>query len=149
MKSSSLNHSRALMGVSLLLGLLSGCAQMGNTAGMPMGDNLSLSGSQEVPPVTTMAVGTGQIRVMADGSISGNITTTGVPGTMAHIHLGARGANGPVIIPLTGTSPGVWSVPAGAKLNAEQLDAYQAGKLYVNVHSEMNKGGEIRAQLMP
>ena len=57
--------------------------------------------------------------------------------------------NGPVIIPLVGTSPGVWSVPAGAQLNAEQLGAYQAGKLYVNVHSALNKGGEIRAQLKP
>ena len=149
MKLSSFNPTRTLMGVSLLIGLLSGCAQMGNMAGMPMGDNLSLSGGQEVPPVTTAAVGTGQIRVMADGTVSGSITTTGVPGTMAHIHLGARGANGPVIIPLMGVSPGVWSVPAGAKLTAEQLEAYQAGKLYVNVHSEMNKGGEIRAQLMP
>ena len=149
MKSSSLNLTRTLMGVSLLLGLLSGCAQMDNMAGMPMGDNLSLSGGQEVPPVTTAAVGTGQIRVMADGTVSGSVTTTGVSGTMAHIHFGARGVNGPVIIPLMGVSPGVWSVPAGAKLTAEQLDAYQAGKLYVNVHSEMNKGGEIRAQLMP
>ena len=149
MKSSFFNPSRTLMGASLLFGLLSGCAQMGNMAGMPMGDNLSLSGSQEVPPVTTAAVGTGQIRIMADGTVSGSITTTGVPGTMAHIHFGARGVNGPVIIPLMGVSPGVWSVPAGAKLTAEQLEAYQAGKLYVNVHSEMNKGGEIRGQLMP
>ena len=68
---------------------------------------------------------------------------------MAHVHAGAAGANGPVIIPLTKTAEGVWSVPPGTKLSAEQLKAYQAGGLYVNVHTEANKGGEIRAQLMP
>lgn len=149
MKSSPFSAARTLLAASLLLALLSACAQMGNMPGMDMADKLSLSGDQEVPPVSTVAVGTGQIRVMADGAVSGSVTTTGVQGTMAHIHMGAKGVNGPVIIPLAGTSPGVWSVPAGAKLNAEQLGAYQAGKLYVNVHSALNKGGEIRAQLKP
>lgn len=149
MNASFFKSTRTLVAVSLLLALLAGCAQMGNMAGRVMGDNLSLSGDQEVPPVATSASGVGQIRVMADGAVSGSVTTTGVLGTMAHIHIGAKGVNGPVIIPLTGTGPGVWSVPAGAKLNAEQLAAHQAGKLYVNVHSALNKGGEVRAQLTP
>ena len=68
---------------------------------------------------------------------------------MAHIHVGAAGKNGPVIIPLAQTAPGEWSVPAGAKLNAEQMKSYKAGELYVNVHSEANKGGEIRALIIP
>jgi hypothetical protein len=34
-------------------------------------------------------------------------------------------------------------------LTPEQLKSYQAGELYVNVHSAANKGGEIRAQLKP
>jgi hypothetical protein len=40
-------------------------------------------------------------------------------------------------------------VPAGAKLDADQLKAYRAGELYVNVHSEAHKPGEIRGQLKP
>jgi hypothetical protein len=65
----------------------------------------------------------------------------------AHIHLGASGKNGPVIIPLTKTSDNVWTVPAGAKLTDAQFESYKAGDLYINVHSAANKGGEIRGQL--
>ena len=111
---------------------------------------LKLSGEQEVPPVTSTASGTGTITVAADGAVSGSVTTTGITATMAHIHMApSKGANGPVIVPLTQSSPGVWSVPAGAKLTPEQLKAYQDGLLYVNVHSSEHKAGEIRAALMP
>jgi len=54
-----------------------------------------------------------------------------------------------VIVTLAQTANGERSVPAGAKLNAEQMNRYGAGELYVNVHSETNKGGEIRAQIIP
>lgn len=110
---------------------------------------VTLSGSQEVPPVTTTASGSGTITVGADKSVSGSITVTGVAATAAHIHEGASGKNGPVIVPLTKTSDSVFSVPAGAKLTDAQYDSYKAGNLYVNVHSAANKGGEIRAQLKP
>ena len=61
------------------------------------------------------------------------MTTTRVPGLAAHIHIGAAGKNGPVIIPLQKTADGVWTVPAGAKLNDAQMAAYKAGGLYLNV----------------
>jgi len=118
-------------------------------SGLAWAEELKLSGAQEVPPVTTSAAGTGSITIAADGAVSGSVTTTGVAGTMAHIHVAAMGKNGPVIIPLTKTGDGVWSVPPGAKLNPEQMKSYQAGELYVNVHSDAHKGGEVRAQLKP
>jgi hypothetical protein len=86
--------------------------------------------------------------VKSDGAVSGSVTTTGVQGTMAHIHQGAKGQNGPVIIPLT-KSGDTYSVPAGAKLNDAQIKAFKAGDLYVNVHTAANKGGEVRGQLNP
>ena len=110
---------------------------------------VTLSGAQEVPPVMTSASGVGSIMVAPDGSVSGTITTTGVEGTMAHIHEGAMGHNGPVIVPFTKTSDNVWSAPAGAKLTDAQLQSLKSGNLYLNVHSAMNKPGEIRAQLKP
>ena len=109
---------------------------------------VSLSGAEEVPPVNTPGSGSGSFRVGEDGSISGSITTKNVPGTMAHIHLGARGRNGPVIVPLTKNGE-TYSVPEGKKLTSAQLQAFKAGDLYVNVHSNRHKGGEVRAQLQP
>ncbi len=110
---------------------------------------VTLSGAQEVPAVNTSASGSGTITINADRSVSGSVTTTGVAGTMAHIHIAAAGKNGPVIIPLTKSSADTWSVPPGAKLTAKQYKAFEAGDLYVNVHSAEHKGGEIRAQLKP
>ena len=108
---------------------------------------LSLSGAEEVPAVQTSASGSGTISVGADNSVSGSITTKGIAGTMAHIHMAPAGKNGPVIIPLTKQGDDTWMVPTGAKLTAEQAEALKAGNLYVNVHSAANPGGEIRAQL--
>ena len=80
--------------------------------------------------------------------MSGSVTTTGMVPTAAHIHMAPAGSNGPVIVPLT-KYENTFSAPAGAKLTDEQYAAYKAGNLYVNVHSNDNKGGEVRAQLVP
>jgi hypothetical protein len=111
--------------------------------------DVKLTGANEVPPVDTPATGEAAIMIAADGSVTGSIKTTAIDGTMAHIHLGAVGKNGGVIVPLAKGADGSWMVPPGAKLTAEQLASYKAGDLYVNVHSEAHKGGEIRAQLTP
>jgi CHRD domain len=113
------------------------------------GLKVSLSGDQEVPPVSTSASGNGTITVSPNKSVTGNITVSGMEPTAAHIHEAARGENGPVIIPLTKSSDTTWSIPAGAKLTDAQYKSYLAGNLYVNVHSAAHKDGEIRAQLSP
>lgn len=110
---------------------------------------VTLAGAHEVPPVKTMGSGSGTITIGADMSVSGSITTKGVPGTAAHIHEGAAGKNGPVIIPLAKSGEDTWSVPVGAKLTAAQYKAFEAGDLYVNVHTQAHPGGEVRAQLKP
>jgi hypothetical protein len=118
-------------------------------AGMAWAADLRLSGESEVPPVMTLASGNSTISVAADRAVAGSVKTTGISGVAAHIHLGAAGKNGPVIIPLTKGTDGEWLVPPGAKLTSEQMKSFKSGDLYVNVHSEANKGGEIRAQLTP
>jgi hypothetical protein len=124
-------------------------AASGMALAQGMGSELKLTGDQEVPANASTAVGTGHIMIAADGAVSGSVSAPTLQGIAAHIHVGAAGVNGPVIVPLTAGPNGVWSVPAGAKLTAEQLDAYKAGGLYVNVHTAEHKGGEIRTQLTP
>ena len=108
-----------------------------------------LSGAQEVPPVSTQASANGTISVGADLSISGSVSTTGVEGTMAHIHKAPAGQNGPVVVPMVKTADNIWSIPAGAKLTEAQFQDLKDGNLYINVHSAAHKGGEVRGQLKP
>jgi len=111
--------------------------------------NVMLSGAQEVPPVTTSATGSGTVTIGDDKSVSGSITTTGVMGTAAHIHEAPAGKNGPVIVPMTKGGDNMWTFAPGAKLTDAQMESLKAGNLYINVHSDANKGGEIRGQLKP
>jgi hypothetical protein len=111
--------------------------------------SVKLVGAEETPPVTSSASGMGTISIAADKSVSGSVKTTGIDGTVAHIHTGAPGQAGPPIITLTKGSDGAWSVPAGSKLTDDQYAGFKAGNLYVNVHSAAHPAGEIRGQLKP
>lgn len=110
---------------------------------------VKLGGDQEVPPVSTKAYGGGALTINKDMSVSGGVATTGVAGTMAHIHIGKAGTNGPVAVTLNRNGDNGWTVPPGTKLTEAQYQSYLAGELYVNVHSEAHKGGEVRGQLTP
>lgn len=127
---------------------LAACGTMSSMMGSGSTSRVQLTGAEEVPPVSTSAKGEGSFTVGSDGAVKGSVTTTGVQGTAAHLHQGAKGQNGPVAVPLT-KSGDTYSAPNGAKLNEAQMSAYKAGNLYVNVHSAANKGGEVRAQLRP
>jgi CHRD domain len=120
-------------------------------AGSVLSDEVkvTLSGNQEIPPVTTSASGTGTFTVGADKSVSGSVTVSGMSATVAHIHEAAAGTTGSIVIPLTKISDNVWAVPAGAKLTDAQYESYKAGNLYYNVHSAAYKSGEIRGQIKP
>jgi hypothetical protein len=132
----------------LAVAALASCSSMPSWMPGSGAMKVNLTGAEEVPPVNTQAKGSGSFRVADDGTVTGSVTTQGVSGTMAHIHQGAKGQNGPVIVPLT-KSGDTYSVPEGRKLTPAQMDALKAGNLYVNVHSNAHKGGEIRAQLQP
>lgn len=105
-----------------------------------------LTGDQEVPPVATAAHGwalvtvntaTNQIDVFAHG--------LGLVAVAAHLHQGAPGANGPVVVPMAG-GPQTWT---GTIVSPAVVAAIQAGNTYVNLHSAANPGGQIRGQVLP
>ncbi len=119
-----------------------------------------LSGSSEVPPVTTDA--TGFTALSASGGAIDHITLAyGLESAVAaHIHLGDPGENGPVVAFLYGPSDGEdvngmlakGSVAGGdliAGAMGDLLDVLNGGFGYVNVHTTDNPAGEIRGQIDP
>jgi hypothetical protein len=127
--------------------ILASCSTM---HGMMGGSgSVELTGANEVPGNDSMAKGSGTVKIADDHSVTADITVTGMTATAAHIHQGAKGSNGPVIVPFTKSGDNHFVSPPGAKLTDAQYDAYKAGNLYVNVHSSAHPGGEVRAQLAP
>lgn len=141
-----MNAKSLSLKASLLVAALAfaGCAMM--SSGQQY--NVTLTGAQEVPPVSTQARGTAQVTVADDLSVSVTVTTSGIAATAAHIHMAAAGANGPVIVPFVKSGDNSFTSQPGAKLTPAQFEALKNGGLYVNVHSAARPGGEIRAQLV-
>jgi len=68
------------------------------------------------------------------------------PATMAHFHGPADAkTNAPVVVPAKDAAN---PIKGEATLTDAQAADLQAGKWYFNVHTEKNKGGEIRGQVM-
>jgi hypothetical protein len=96
----------------------------------------------------------------AHGAFTATISRTGTTGVIvwrltfakltgraiaAHIHSGARGQPGPVIVPLC--APCRSGAHGRAKVDESVLNALESGRTYVNVHTRKNPAGEIRGQL--
>jgi hypothetical protein len=105
----------------------------------------SLSGANEVPPVTTTATGGSQfILDPAGAGLRYEAVFTGLTATASHIHTGAVGVNGNVLYPLTLTASGAKGTQA---ITTADLTNLNAGNLYINAHTAANPGGEIRGQI--
>jgi hypothetical protein len=109
----------------------------------------TLDGKSEVPATTSTGTGTADIDYdAATKKLSWKLTYTGLsgPATAAHFHGPAvAGENAKVSVAI----PGATSSPAegSATLTDAQAADLEAGKLYVNVHTAANPGGEIRGQV--
>ncbi len=114
-----------------------------------------LTGAQEVPPVPTSATGTASIRLNETRTeLTFDITVQGLTGPimLAHFHRGAAGVNGPVVKTIHpnfvgNTATGVWRSTDPEPLTPALVAELFAGNLYVNVHTAMFGGGEIRGQV--
>jgi predicted small secreted protein len=152
MEEESMNKVIAKLVLAIAAAVLAGCSTVQGVMPdwMPGSGaiKVNLAGSEQVPPLNVPGSGSGSFRVAEDGTVTGSVTTKDVQGTMAHIHRGAKGTNGPVIVPLDKNGE-TYSAPAGRKLTPQQIEDLKAGNLYVNVHTNRNKGGEVRGQLQP
>lgn len=125
-----------------------------------------LDGRSEVPPVRTPGLGMVQVTFTPDRRrVEVRLAVQGLDRvTMAHIHLGAPGANGPVVLWLFRNPQGLdarrrttltnGSFTASAlegPLKGQPLTALlrevERGNAYVNVHTAAHPQGEIRGQL--
>ena len=126
----------------------------GELRGQILPDNVwvafaGLSGDQEVPAVATNA--TGSVAVTYNASLLTaviEVSTTGVDdATAAHLHQGAAGTNGGVLVALTQDAENVARWFANTPLDADGAAALQSGDTYINVHTPANPGGELRGQV--
>jgi hypothetical protein len=104
-------------------------------------------GCQRGPP--TASKGTGSVTATYDTaskklSWKGSYKDLSGPATAAHFHSGEVGKNGAVVIPI---SPNTSPFEGSATLTDAQAAELMAGQWYVNVHTDANKGGEIRGQV--
>ena len=110
-----------------------------------------LSGEQETHAVTTTATGSGYALVNTDDySLELQVVTSGVAdATAAHIHTGAAGVDGPVLLALEQDASDVnrWMAPSGAMLDAAIFAVLASGGHYVNVHTPAYTAGELRGQI--
>lgn len=96
------------------------------------------------------ARGTATLSITRRGSsalLSWRLTFSRLTGkaVAAHVHSGARGKAGPVIVPLC--APCKSGARGQASADASVVNALEAGRTYVNVHTRKNPAGEIRGQL--
>ena len=111
-----------------------------------------LDGSQETSAVTTTASGTGSVRLNTDGTVTYELTAGGLTPTASHFHNASAGVSGGVVktIALSNNKgSGTWSRgDATQPFTDFLLRELVKGRLYLNVHTSTNPGGEIRGQIL-
>jgi hypothetical protein len=125
----------------------------------------TMTGANERPTAnTSTATGTGTF-VLTGNSLSYTITVTGLtnPATGAHIHVGASGVAGPIIVPFLVSFTQAGTVSAGTidlsfpiatsgttTITGDSLKVLlNNGNAYLNVHDNPTfGGGEIRGQII-
>ena len=124
-----------------------------------------LIGKEETPPVDTMAKGIATFEPEKWGKeLRFKVTVEDIEGvTAAHIHLGKKGAEVPVVAGLFGgpKKEGKFSGtlaegtitnkdlvgPLSGKTFKDLIGLIKKGELYVNVHTEKHPGGELRGEI--
>ena len=132
--------------IPLVLLAMAMSAGAGQAATMQM--KATLAASSEVPPNQSKGTGSATVNLdTATKQMSWTIQYAGLsgPATAAHFHCPADpGTNAGVAVPITvGPSP----IQGNASLTEAQMTDLENGKCYINIHTEQNKGGELRGQV--
>ncbi len=112
-----------------------------------------VSGSNEMPAVASSVSGTVTLTLNEEAKtaqVTGMVMNLSAAPVASHIHAPAlKGANGPVLKPLTYTASGtnMYTISGGFNLTDAEIADLKAKKFYFNIHTPTNPGGEGRAQL--
>jgi len=140
-------------------------------SGMVNADELfkaTLTGDQEVPPVTTDTTGKALFRLnKAETEIEIQLhVNDGVRITQSHIHCAPAGVNGPIVVFLAGlhaagldvdgkwvsnatiTNTSIVNTACGSTVSALAA-SMRSGNTYANVHSVAHPAGVVRGQIEP
>lgn len=142
----------------LVLGLIAACMPQGTPPPVtPTSIQAELAGDNEVPAVATTA--NGMVEATLDGdtlTLSGTFSglesdLLPIAGCPAHVHVCAAGENGPVafVIDVASSDGQSCTLSLEVELDAEEREQFSNGLFYVNIHTEANQPGELRAQLFP
>jgi hypothetical protein len=110
-----------------------------------------LTGESEAPAGDPVATGTATLRMRAgQGQVCYRLAATNLSSAAiaAHIHVGAAGSSGNVVVPLKTPSSGQSSGCAAASRSLVAAMLAKPAGYYVNVHTNEFPGGAVRGQLV-
>lgn len=121
----------------------------------PVSFKVVLTGADEVPPVQN--TGSGTVELTYDSGtrvVTWDVSFSGLsgPATMAHFHgpaAAGKNAGVKVWISQKGGMDVASPIKGEATLSPDDAKMFEAGDMYINVHTKDHPGGEIRGQVVP
>lgn len=140
---------KKLLSIAIVLGMITlNSCKKDEVVSQDVAFGAMLMGSEEVPAVTTTAMGTfSGVYNKTTKILTYTISYTGMTPTAWHLHKGAKGATGGVIFDLGKTFTTPFSA-ATVALTTDQETDLMNGMYYANFHSAKSPSGEVRGQLL-
>jgi hypothetical protein len=137
--------------VALAVPVLAGGALLlsaGGAIASPQPFPVSLSGSNEPQGGVPGSSGTATVTVdPASGQVCATVTTSVTNGVAMHIHRGAPGADGPVVVPFEAKDINAGRVCVAAGATVAKAIAADPAAYYLNIHTNAAPAGALRGQL--
>jgi hypothetical protein len=158
--------SRWMIALFVTAGLIGFAAAPASAQVFTLTANLNGANESPAPGINTGAFGDSTVVVdLGAQTLTYTVRVFNLPSgvSASHIHVGAPGPAGPVVVnfapPLTASNDFTFSgvvkfgdfllrPDQGIRSSDDMVQAILGGNSYVNVHSQVNGGGEIRGQLV-
>ena len=111
-----------------------------------------MNAAAEVPPVTNSSGSAIGALSLEGSNLNYYVTFSGLsgPATAAHFHASATPTNSSgVVVPLSPPAASSGVIAGSVQLTLAQITNFMSGLCYMNIHTALNPGGEIRGQVVP